>query len=929
MKSKRAWSRVLVLAGVTLSWSAPWAWSAQDEAGPTPEQIATAKAATDDKEDKKDKDKPDFPPFDEVTKGFKKIPSADPSTESTFLTLWFKEKEDKLLVEVPKAMIGKDFLMATSIAGGSFYTGLQWSTNMVQWERMGKKLLLVVPDTRFEPSKGSTVAEVVRRSYTAQILSSVAIVTESPAGNPVVDFGELFKSDISQLGRVFGLQIKKDLCKWGKFKAFPKNVELPVETAISGMTPDGTATRILLHYSLSELPDTDYKPRAADERVGYFMTVTKDWGKKYDEDTLFNRHINRWHLQKVDSSLKLSPVKEPIIWYIEKTVPIRWRRYVKAGILEWNRAFEKCGFLDAVQVRQQTETEFANLDPEDVRYNFFRWIVTGRPFAAGPSRAHPRTGQILDADIIFDDSFVRVLTQQFDLWSPAAIVGTYDPLLEEFFDANPKWRPPSYRERLLPISFESTFERPSAKFDAQLAEHMFRRGQFSCDYAVGMARELNYAAAVFSSEGRDELSEKFLGELIKEVVMHEVGHCLGLRHNFKGSAWLEMDVVLSDEDSPTRATTGSVMDYNPAIFKHKGADTQPQFITRTVGPYDYWAIEYGYRNVEAPHTDEAEMLKSITDRVAESGLGYGTDEDCFFFSPDPHINRYDYGDDPVEYVQYRLEQAGRLLEDIPEWGVEDGESYSRLRRAFDVVLGTYGYVGRFAARFVGGVHVNRDYKGDPDGRPPFEVVDVEIQRAALKLVCDEIFSDKNYQFDPELINKLGAGRFWHWDSDQFNLFTDYPLHDRVRAIQWWSLFTMLNPFTLNRIYNAELQVDSDEEAMTITELFETLTDRIWSELEGPCKGSYSARKPFVSSFRRGLQRTYLQILIELAVNRSDEMGVPADVRSVVFLTLQELSDDIEDMLKSGGKKLDPFSRAHLTEAKIRVDKALDAGFLTS
>ena len=888
-----------------------------------------AKAAGDEGVKKEAEEKPEFPPFETVIKGFTKVSSADPTEDQTFLTLWYNDKDDRLLAEIPNAVLGTDFLMATSVSGGSQFTGFQWGTRMIHWERMGKKLLLVQPDVRYEEGTDSTLKDVIKRSFTSQIISMVDILTESPAGNPVIDLGTIFKSDMMGWSRILGGGVNPGLSKWGEYKAFPKNVELPVETAISEQGPGATATRILLHYSLSELPKTDYKPRRADERVGYFMTATKDWSKKYDADTLFNRYIRRWNLQKVDPSLKLSPVKEPIIWYIEKTVPVRWRRYVKEGILEWNKAFEKCGFLDAVQVRQQTDTEFANLDPEDVRYNFFRWIVTGRAFAMGPARAHPQTGQILDADIVMDDSFLRVMVEDTEAYAANSMAGDYDPLLHEFLEANPEWKMPSFRERLLPVSTHALrhglgFEPSDQEVEARFAQYMFREGHFGCSFARSMAEELAFATAAAEAEGAGGLSDEVLGAMVKEVVIHEVGHCLGLCHNFKASTWLDLDEIINGKTAPDRATVGSIMDYSPIVFKLKGETNVPQFVTHTIGPYDYWAIEYGYKPVEEPFKNEDELLKSITDRAGEDGLQYANDYDALFFSPDPYVNRHDMGKDPLEFVNYRMEQARRLIKDMDEWAVDDGESYARLRRTLFRILRQYDRAVAFAARFVGGMEVNYTYKGDPNERPAMKVVELAKQREALKLVCDKVFADGTLEFSPKLLNKMAPGRFGHWDSDQFDLFVQYPVHETIRQIQYQALFTMLNPFTLNRIYGQELQVEDGARTMTIAELFGTLTDSIWSELDGEAEPG----TPAISSFRRGLQRSYLQLMITILLHDADSMGLPTDVRSVTFMTLKDLGGKIGKKLDSDGGNLDAFSRAHLIEAQARIAKALDAVFVT-
>ncbi len=797
---------------------------------------------------------------------------------------------------------------------------------MLQWERMGKKMLLIAPDTRYSDGNSSTVGDVIKRSYTSAIIRNVPVVTQTPGGDAVIDLGEIYKGDMTGFSRAFQMNVNPALSKWGSFKAFPQNVELPVETAVAQGPPGSPLTRIRLHYSLSSLPKTDYSPRVADDRIGYFMTVRKDWGKKHGEKTLFDRYVNRWDLRKVDPSLKLSPVKEPIVWYIEKTVPVKFRRYVKEGILEWNKAFEKCGFLDAVIVRQQTDEEFAELDPEDVRYNFFRWIVSGRAFAAGPSRAHPLTGQILDADIIFDDSFVRVIMGRYGVWEGPSADPAHDATLAEFFAANPVWKASFVPERLLPVTLAAQREEPLGDFDAQIEKQMFEHGLHGCSLAQGMQQEMAIAGLALKSAGCPEIPDELMGQWIKEVVMHEVGHCLGLRHNFKASSWLTFAEILAAEDSPEAATTGSVMDYNPVMQKLRGEERMPLFITRTLGPYDYWAIEYGYRPVEEPHKSEAELLKSVTDRVAEPGHDYATDYDNMFFSPDPAVNTYDYGKDGMEYVKYRMRQALKLIDDLDQWGIEDGESYAELRRAFDTLLGTYGSVARYAARYVGGMHTYRDHRGDPNARAPFEVVDAKTQREALNLVCERLFADAAFQFSPRLLNQLGAGRWAHWDSDEFDMQPEYPLHERIQRMQFTSLFQMLNPFTLNRIYDAELKVEADEEAMTVAELFETLTGSIWSELDEEATGTYSTRRPYISSMRRSLQRAYVQILINLTVNNAESLGIPADVRSVVYLTLSDLGERIDGRLGDGGK-LDTFSRAHLLEAKQRIAKALDASFV--
>jgi hypothetical protein len=362
-----------------------------------------------------------FPDFKDVTK--------DMQSEEGLFTLWYyppdaKDKDqEKLLCQIPAGFLGENFMLSTSFSGGGFLTGFPLDEHVVRWELLGKQLLLMEPETRFVIDQSTEVADVVRRTYPDRIRAAVPIVTKSPSGDPLIDLGILLKSDFANIGWMSsfftrdmpgGGGINRELSKWMKKKTFPLNVEIGVELAVGRRQPSGSYDKKLVHYSFWKLPKSDYTPRIADDRVGYFLTANQDWSKPTESRDIFNRYIDRWHLVKRDPSLPLCEPKKPITFYIEKTVPVRFRRAVRDGILEWNKAFEKCGFSNAIVVHQQTddpESGWANLDPEDMRYSFFRWIVTGMGFAMGPHRGNPFTGEIYDADIIFDDSMVRYFEQ--------------------------------------------------------------------------------------------------------------------------------------------------------------------------------------------------------------------------------------------------------------------------------------------------------------------------------------------------------------------------------------------------------------------------------------------------------------------------------------------------------------------------------------
>ncbi len=401
-----------------------------------------------------------FPEFKEVIKDMK-------ATEGLFTLYRYDPKDknrdpEKLLAKIPARLLKEDMLFATSISRGGSFTGWMWSDHLIRWEIAGKHLKMIVPDTNYVVKKGKPISDAIKRTYNARFIATAQIVTMS-GSDPVIDLGALLKSDLADVSFMGG-SIRRELSKWTKTKVFPDNILIDVDLAMSarrgggalaglfgGGAPAKGGTTLGVSYTFRRLPKLgSYKPRKADDRVGYFLTAQMDLTKKSEARDTFDRYINRWNLEKRDPSLELSPPKKPVTYIIEKTVPVQWRRWVRQGILEWNKAFEEIGIVDAIVVQQQTEdNEFAKYDPEDSRYNFFRWIVSGRAFAMGPSRADPRTGQILDADIIMDDAMVRVWMTDFDVFAPSTVAEFKGPGFREYVERHPELVPDALRDVFL------------------------------------------------------------------------------------------------------------------------------------------------------------------------------------------------------------------------------------------------------------------------------------------------------------------------------------------------------------------------------------------------------------------------------------------------------------------------------------------------
>jgi hypothetical protein len=855
---------------------------------------------------KKETAKPKYRPYSEVLKDAKKIDG--------LITL--HHKDDKLYAELGPKQLNKDYIVLITIARGigqrPLIGGFSWGFGddwVWQFRKAGERLHLVRRNVRFTADAGSPTSKAVQLAYTDSVLFSLPIVTKSSSGNYVVDVSPVFMSDLPQISMILsGYRFSSTKSTWAEINGFEKNLEIQVaatyasggETEIDSV-PDSRGVTINVHYSISELPKTSYQPRLADDRVGYFLTVIKDFSKKDPEDR-FNRYINRWHLEKSDPSAEVSPPREPITFYLEKTIPFKYRKPIRDGILEWNKALEKAGYYDAINVIQQRDHD--EWEPGDIRYNTFRWITSETGFAMGPSRVNPTTGQILDADIIFDSGFLQYWKQRYETFTPEGI---------EIFCGGP-------------LDLES-YETQQQKLPYHL-QH-FHSSRCACNLLGGISHQFALGAAISASRKRSPAAmNKLLVQGLKEVTMHEVGHTLGLRHNFKASTLYSLADTNDVTKTGETGLSSSVMDYNPVNLVPEGV-TQGDYFSTTIGPYDYWAIEYGYKSLKGKSpASEVEELEKIASRSGEPELAYGTDEDARSIDPDPHTARYDFGQNLVTYAQQQAQLVAEAWPGVIEEMTDDGEGYERTRRAFGVLLATHGRAMHMAARYIGGLHVSRSHKGDDNASPPLKVVTADQQRSALQLLEEQVFSDSPFNFPPELYNHLAASHWSHWGTN-LPKRADYPAHEVILMWQDMILRQVISSLTLTRLHDSELKVPADEDALTTAELLHRLTSSIFSETEslGKEEGEveYTNRKPAISSLRRNLQRAYLRHLSELTLGRT---AAPEDCQTVSFMEITRLKTQIDQILASD-VKLDGYSQAHLLETSARITKVLDARMMIS
>jgi hypothetical protein len=891
-----------------------------------------------------DSDAPKLEAFDKVVKNAQKL-------EGLF-TLYRQKNSGKLFAEISPTQLNRNFLCTITLesAVGEFglYRGLPIGDFLFTFRRVNNNLQFVVPNVYFRTRLGDPTPRALDRSFSDSTLYSLPIKSIHPQRKTLlVDLESLLLNDspgltplLQQLSKV-SFKLDSNKSYFGTPKAFPQNVELESIYGFSATgsdnspdiitLPDSRAFSLSVRYSLSQLPENNgYRPRLADDRVGYFITAYQNLSNDGAKDP-FVRYINRWHLEKQNPQAPLSPPKKPIVFWIENTVPVEYRDTVRDGILMWNRAFEKIGFKDAIQVKQMPAK--ASWDPADVRYNTIRWFnALDAGFAMGPSRVNPLTGEILDADIMVDAEFVRYIKQDY-----RTLADSESAILAPFWfrlTGNPDLCNPGSAVNYLRQKARNRSE------DFRSPVPNFAAKGFESDrcYSAAAAQQFAVGSLALSTLHNTLPSggemKQYVQQFLRELIAHEVGHTLGLRHNFHASAMLKPEELNNTEITQSKGLVASVMDYAAVNLAPEGMK-QGDFFTPVVGPYDEWAIAYGYQPSDTiVPQQELPMLEKIAKRAPDPDLSYATDEDVYS-GLDPNVNAFDLSGDVLTYGKWQMANARKLWEKLDKRYPVQGDRYSDVRLMFDKVFGYYANYAYFLTNYVGGQSFHRYRAGDAPGKLPFEIVPLAQQREALSLIQKQVFEDTNFQFSPQLLNKLAPSRWMHWAQDPAIFGLDYPIHERVLLLQSLVLSDLLSSDRLNRLRNNELKTPTNE-ALTLPELFDTLQKGIWTEV-------LQADKPVqISSLRRSLQRQYMNTLINMVLRNADAVGkaqtlpdlllalrtsgVPEDARTLAWYELKQLRESLRSTLRKQGDDLNIYTKAHLEESYDRLSKALDARF---
>jgi hypothetical protein len=799
-------------------------------------------------------------------------------------TLYRDPKTGSLSMEVREDQIGKEYIYfshaVNGVVEGGHFRGQFRRQKVFTIEKRFNKIAFIEKNPYFYFDPASNLA----KAENANISDSVLYVNTIKAQNEedtsfLINADSLFKSeafDQVKRSKAPGPRPRPEF-SLGKLsgaktyvvdiKNYPENTAVTVEYVYSNPSPvntgnwfditDARNVTVGIQHTLVAMPENDYKPRFDDARIGYFLDYVND--QTSQSATPWRDMINRWNLVKKDPSAAISEPIEPIVWWIENTTPENLRPIIKAAAEAWNPAFEAAGFKNALQVKIQPDD--AEWDAGDIRYNVLRWTSSPQPpFGGyGPSFTNPRTGQILAADIMLEYSFLTNRINAGNIFETGA------------------------------VALDQAQTETEAHFSDMLNDHAHM-----CNLAAHLQHNTMLGktlATVMDKNGG--ITDELVEEALYYLILHELGHTLGLTHNMKATQARSYETThdISQQDD---GLAGSVMDY-PSINFAPSGKKQAHYYTIKPGTYDYWAIKFGY----APEMDDPSVREAWLARSNEKALSFGLDADDMR-SPgrgiDPRVNIYDMTDDAVRFAEDRMKLSRNVMQKLRTKFTKQGASYQELRNAYLILTNDMAWQGRVASRYIGGVYVERSVAGQPGETAPYRPVEKAKQKQAMRMLREYILAPEAFAADPHLLQHLAIQRrgFLHGGRTE-----DPKIHNRVAIIQADILNHILHPVTMLRISDSALYGNS----YSVTEVLGDLTNAIFED------DSRNA----VNSHRQELQTMYVNGLITI-FKSSNYNNIS---RSNAFSNLRNIRNN---MARWRG---DAATRAHRDHIAYLINKALE------
>jgi hypothetical protein len=802
-------------------------------------------------------------------KSYKELITSRAQTSKGLFTV--HKVDDKYYFEIPDSLMGREFMAITRVAKAATdlgYGGEQANRQVLRWEKGPEnKLFLRVPlYINVATDSVQPISQAVRNSNVEPIAAAFDIRATRKDTSVVIDVTDFFKIDnqifsltpiAKQLYKITALQTDRSYI--ASIRSFPINTEIrtvktfgvtppsitapsPIPSPIPSVTlPGGAATGVVtleMNTSMILLPKVPMKKRLFDPRVGFFAngyTIFDDASQRTDRETF----AVRWRLEPKSTADaekqkrgELIEPKKPIVFYIDPATPMRWRSFLKQGVEDWQVAFEKAGWKNAILARDFPNSDTASL--EDARYSVIRYFASGIENAYGPNVHDPRSGEIIESHIGWYHNVMNLLH---------------------------KW------------------------------------------YMI-------QTAAVDARARKPKFDDELMGQLIRFVSSHEVGHTLGLRHNFGASNATPVEKLRDKAFIAKNGHTSSIMDYARFNYVAQPEDGITDLFPR-IGDYDIWAIEWGYKPVYDAPTFEKErlVLNNWYKEKAEKNprLRFLTETNAY----DPRAQSEDLSDNAMTASDYGIKNLKRIVPNLIEWTKEDAEPYENLREMYAEVVGQYRrYIGH-VTKNIGGIY-ETPKTFDQQGAV-YEPTAKALQKQAVAWLNKQVFETPAWLMEPTIVSRVRP--------DQ-----------GVEALRVIQEATINNLFDNNRMQRLIETSAANPAGYTLDEMFTDIRKGIWSEL---------ATRQSADVFRRNLQKVYIEKMNAIINPPAGLSGVQAagqvnpfsntipfptpDVRKTDIIStargnLTELRTQIKAALPA---TTDKMTRYHLQDVLARIDRALD------
>lgn len=827
-------------------------------------------------------------PIAEFTKGL--------TPQNGLFTLW--RKDGKVYVELSKDQLGADFIQtaepASGLGGYGVAVGLPYIAfaRIMHFTQQDDKVVITWPNTSFVGDTANGSESAVQKSFAPSVVAIAPIVAKDDTTGDVIFDASPFLGDVIDLQNYLRFALGTDRnpaaayrldpqrSYFGESKAFADNVIIEADQTFasfapqsdSGVTidnvPDPRSVQIKIKYNIVRAPAPGtYMPRIADDRVGYYPNILLD----YSRDNVRERQLHymlRWNI-----------ARHPMIYYIASDVPAAYRATIRSALLTWNNAFARIGIPNAVIVKDQPNDP--SWDEDDIRYNTVHWLTqsNGGGYAQAGVVFDPRTGELIKTSIVIDADLMYNGYLQGDNFAGGA--------------------------RTQPQGFAAN----------------------EAAYAAGARESMNFglwALRGMGAAGWNSAPPGYALQFLREIVLHESGHNWGLQHNFIGTQAYNAKELQSTAFTSRYGISNSVMDYIPVNLWPKGTRNGTYFQS-VLGPYDYYAIHWGYASVPGAHTPQAEVptLRRWASAWSDPRFRYENDEDVEWHDGhaiDPRVNQFDLTNDTISWCEGQMRIGQTLMHSLESRYNVTGETHDPLRTGFAYAVGPFRRCAYLASHYVGGEYLSRAHIGDPGSTLPLQAVPRSQSRRAFTLLDRYILGEGSWKFSPRLLRSMVYTEWvtdftqapWQYDPPQRH---DVPVAGMVNAVQIATIDSFFNPTMLQRIDDASLKY-SKGSAMSLTDLFAWTHHAVFGDL-------LDGNAAHAGEIHRTLQQWYTRKLAQMVL--APIAGTPYDAQSLARADLVSLQGEIAHAQRAGG--LDAMTQAHLASLAQVAHQALSAGIV--